>query len=77
MSVVRDGLSAVMLAGSERPQDARELDVAIRKQEMRRGLEPGGVRLIAEVDSAAGLRALPDILDSIEDRKSTRLNSSH
>ncbi|MFA7296760.1 MAG: aldolase/citrate lyase family protein [Dehalococcoidia bacterium] len=75
MSVVRAGLSAVVLAGSERPQDARELDVAIRKQEMRRNIEPGTVRLIAEVDSAAGLRALPGILDSIDRHSAVSLHA--
>lgn len=75
MSVVRAGLSAVVLAGAERPQDARELDVAIRKQEMRRNIEPGTVRLIAEVDSAAGLRALPGILDSIDRHSAVTLHA--
>ncbi len=75
MSVVRAGLGAVVLAGSERAQDAREVDVAIRKQEMRRNLEPGGVRLIAEVDSAAGLRALPGILESIDRHTAVTLHA--
>lgn len=76
MSTVRAGLTAVVLAGAERPQDARDLDVAIRKQEMRRNLEPGSVRLIAEVDSAAGLRALPGILDSIDRHSAVTLNAT-
>jgi citrate lyase beta subunit len=74
MSVVRAGLTAVTLAGVERPQDARDIDVAIRKQEMRRGLEPGGVRLIAEIDSAVGLRALPGVLDAIDRHSAVALN---
>ena len=66
MSVVRAGTTAIVLAGVERPQDARDIDVMIRKQEMRRDLSPGSVRLIAEVDSASGLRALPAILAGID-----------
>src|SRR5262245_63458500 len=45
-SVVRANLTAVMLAGCEVPQDARSIDVSIRKQEMGRGIEPGSVRLV-------------------------------
>lgn len=65
-SIVRANLAAVMLAGCEVAQDARSIDVSIRKQEMGRGMEPGGVRLIVEIDSAAGLRALPAMLDAID-----------
>lgn len=65
-SIVRANLAAVMLAGCEVAQDARSIDVSIRKQEMRRELEPGGVRLIIEIDSAAGLRALPAMLAAID-----------
>ena len=76
MSMVRAGLGAVVLAGAERPQDTRELDVLIRKQEMRRGIEPGSVRLIAELDSATGIRALPAMLDAIDRHSAVTLDLS-
>jgi citrate lyase beta subunit len=65
-AVVGTGLAAVVLAGAEVPQDVRDADVAIRKREMRRGLTPGAVRLVPEVDSAAGLRALPAHLAAVD-----------
>lgn len=65
-SIVRSNLAAVMLAGCEVAQDVRSIDVSIRKQEMQRNMEPGGVRLIMEIDSAAGLRALPEMLAAID-----------
>ncbi len=65
-SIVRANLAAVVLAGTVEPQDSRAVDVAIRKQEMRRSIEPGTVRLIADIDSAAGLRLLPAIIEAID-----------
>lgn len=76
MSIVRANLAAVVLAGCEAPQDARSIDVSIRKQEMRRGIEPGSVRLVAEIDSAAGLRALPGMLAAIDRTSAVALNVS-
>ena len=64
--VVAAGIAAVVLAGVEVPQDARDIDVATRKREMRGSLEPGGIRLIAEIDSAAGLAALARIIDAVD-----------
>jgi len=75
-SIVRANLTAVMLAGCEVPQDARSIDVSIRKQEMRRGIEPGSVRLVIEIDSAAGLRALSDMLAAIDRTSAVALNVS-
>ncbi len=65
-AIVGAAVSGVVLAGAEAPQDARDADVAIRKREMRRGLEPGAIRLVCEIDSPAGLRALPGILDAVD-----------
>ena len=65
-AVVTAGIAAVLLAGVEAPQEVRDLDVATRKREMRGGLEPGSIRLIAEIDSAAGLAALPRIIDAVD-----------
>ena len=73
-AAVSASLLAVVLSGTEVPQDARDADVTIRKQEMRRGLEPGSVRLIPEIDSAAGLRALPAILDAADRHSAVALN---
>ena len=76
MSMVRAGLAAVVLAGAERPQDARDLDVLIRKQEMRRDIEPGSVRLVVELDSAAGIRALPGMLEAVDRHSAVTLDVS-
>ncbi len=65
-AVVGAALSAIVLPGAEAPQDARDADVAIRKREMRRGIAPGSIRLIPEIDSPAGLRALASILDAVD-----------
>jgi citrate lyase beta subunit len=65
-AVVSAALSAVVLPGTEAPQDARDADVAIRKREMRRGIAPGTIRLVPEIDSAAGLRGLAGILDAVD-----------
>lgn len=65
-AVVMAAVAAVILPGVDVPQDARGADVAIRKREMRRGVAPGSLRLIPEIDSAIGLRALPAILDVVD-----------
>lgn len=75
-SIVRANLAAVMLGGCEVPQDARSIDVSIRKQEMGRGIEPGSVRLILEIDSAAGLRALAPTLAAIDRTSAVALDVS-
>ena len=63
---VAAGVGAVVLARSAEPQDARTADVAIRRQEVRAGVEPGSVRLVAEIASAAALRALDAQLAAID-----------
>ncbi|MPZ98306.1 MAG: hypothetical protein GEU80_03040 [Dehalococcoidia bacterium] len=67
-------LAAVVLPGVEVAQDARDADVLIRKREMRAKVRPGTIRLIAEVDSAAGLRALPAILDAVDRHSAVALH---
>lgn len=74
-AVVGDWLSAVVLAGAEVPQDVRDADVQIRKREMRLGLTPGGIRLIAEIDSAEGLAALPRILEAVDRHAAVALSA--
>ena len=59
-------VAAIVLSGAELPQDVRDIDVAIRKREMRLGLAPGGIRLIPEIDSAAGLANLARTLDAVD-----------
>ena len=59
-------LAALLLAGVESPQDVRDADVAIRKHELRLGVAPGSARLIPQIDSARGLRALPVILGAVD-----------
>jgi citrate lyase beta subunit len=68
-------VTAVLLTGVERAQDVRDADVAIRRHELRLGLEPGAVRLITEVRTAIALRALPHILESIDRHSAVALNT--
>lgn len=65
-AVVMAAVSAVILPAVDVPQDVRDADVAIRKREMRRGVAPGSLRLIPEIDSAAGLRALPATMEAVD-----------
>lgn len=73
-ATVSEAVAAAVLSGTERPQDARDADIAIRRQEMRLGIVPGTVRLIPELDSAAGLRALPAILEAVDRHDAVALN---
>lgn len=63
---VTERVGGVVLARSNEAQDARTADVAIRRQEMRAGVEPGSVRLIAEVATAAGLGTLAAQLAAVD-----------
>jgi citrate lyase subunit beta/citryl-CoA lyase len=65
-AVVGARLTAVILPGAEEPQDVRDVDVLVRKHEMRRGMEPGSVRLLPEIDSAEGLMALPALIGAVD-----------
>ena len=73
-AALRPALWAVILAGTEVPQDARDADVQLRKYELQHDMEPGGVRLIPEIDSAAGLQALPVILEAVDRHEAVALN---
>jgi citrate lyase subunit beta/citryl-CoA lyase len=73
-ATVSASLQAVLLSGAETPQDARDADVGIRHREMEHGVEPGSVRLISEIDSAGGVRALGGILDAIDRHTAVALN---
>lgn len=74
-ALVGEWLTALVLSGTEAPQDARDADVQIRKREMRLGLTPGGIRLIPEIDSAEGLFALPRILDAVDRHAAVALSA--
>ena len=65
-AAVTESVAAVLLAACEEPQEARDADVAIRRREMRLGIVPGTLRLLCEIDSAAGLAALPRILEAVD-----------
>lgn len=74
-AVTGPALQAVLLSGAEIAQDVRDADVAIRRQEMRRKVEPGTVRLIPEIDSAAGLAELPRMLSAVDRHEAVALNA--
>ncbi len=68
-------ISAVLLCGVDRPQDVRDADVALRRREMRLGLEPGTVRLIPEVGSALALRSLTRMFEAVDRHSAVALNT--
>jgi citrate lyase beta subunit len=68
-------VGAVLLGGVDRPQDVRDADVALRRREMRLGLEPGTVRLISEVGSALALRALPRMFEAVDRHSAVALTT--
>jgi citrate lyase beta subunit len=68
-------VGAVLLGGVDRPQDVRDADVALRRREMRLGLEPGTVRLIPEIGSALALRALPRMFEAVDRHSAVALNT--
>lgn len=72
---LNESVTAVLLGGVDRPQDVRDADVALRRREMRLGLEPGRVRLISEVASALALRALPGMIEAVDRHSALALNT--
>lgn len=65
-AVVGPLVEAIVLSDAEQLQDVRDADVAIRRHEMRLGLTPGAIRLIPEIDSAAGLQSLGALLAAVD-----------
>ena len=63
-----EGVAAVLLAAARLPQDLRDADVELRRQELRLGLTPGRIALIPEIASAAALARLPALLAAAADR---------
>ena len=59
-------VTAVLVAETTLPQDLRDADVELRRQELRLGLTPGRFGLIAEVGSAAALARLPQLLAAVD-----------
>ncbi len=73
-AVVAARPGAIVLSGTEAPQDARDADVAIRKREMRAGIDPGSIRLVPEIDSAEGLSHLVRILNAVDRHSAVALS---
>ena len=73
-AVVGAHLAAIVLSGAAVPQDVRDIDVAIRKREMRGGIAPGGIRLIPEIDSAEGLTQLARMLEAVDRHSAVALS---
>lgn len=72
---INAAVAAVLLGGVDRPQDVRDADVALRRREMRLGIEPGTVRLIPEVGSALALRALSKMFEAVDRHSAVVLNT--
>ena len=60
------GCAAVLLAETLIPQDLRDADVELRRQELHHDLVPGQVGLIPEIGSAAALARLPQLLAAVD-----------
>lgn len=73
-AVITEWTAGIVLSGTEIPQDARDADVAARKREMRLGVDPGRIRLVAEIDSAEALARLPKILDAVDRHSAVALS---
>lgn len=60
------GAVAVLLAATLAPQDLRDADVELRRQELHNDLVPGQIGLIPEVGSAAAFARLPQLLAAVD-----------
>lgn len=61
-----EGAAVVLLAETRLPQDVRDADVELRRNELRMGLTPGHTGLIPEIGSAAALARLPQLLAAVD-----------
>lgn len=59
LAVVGPGLDGILVPKAERAEDLRTLDWVIGQLERERGLAAGGIELMALVESARGVAALP------------------
>ena len=71
---VAGGAAALLLRAVLERQDVRNADVALRRHELRAGVEPGVARLILEVDSAWTLAELPALLAAVDRHGGVTLN---
>jgi citrate lyase beta subunit len=65
-AALSEDVAAVLLAETRLPQDLRDADVELRRQELQLGLTPGRFRLIPEVGSAAALARLAQLLAAVD-----------
>lgn len=63
-AAVRPGLDALVLPKVEEPGFVREVAAAAEGLERARGMEPGAVRLVLQVETPAALFALPALADA-------------
>ena len=65
-TAVGAGAAAILLAETLVPQDLRDADIELRRQELHHDLVPGQVGLIPEIGSAAALARLPQLLAAVD-----------
>lgn len=61
LAVVRPGLTGVVLAKTESPQDVRDLDVLLRESETAAGVRPGDVATLPLIETPRGLLRVEEI----------------
>lgn len=66
LNALEGAVDGVLLAGATQPQDLRDADVELRRHELHRGLDPGGIGLIPEIASGAALERLPRLLAAVD-----------
>ncbi len=54
-AVAQAGLSSVLLAKTQTPQDVRDVDVLLREQELAHEITPGTIELVVAIESAQAL----------------------
>jgi citrate lyase subunit beta/citryl-CoA lyase len=54
-AVAQTGLSSVLLAKTQSPQDVRDVDVLLREQELAHEITPGTIELVIAIESAEAL----------------------
>jgi citrate lyase subunit beta/citryl-CoA lyase len=54
-AVAQKGLSSVLLAKTQTPQDVRDVDVMLREQELKHAIKPGTIELVVAIESAQAL----------------------
>jgi citrate lyase subunit beta/citryl-CoA lyase len=60
-ATVQAGLSGVLLAKTESPQDVRDVDVLLREFELARGITPGTIELTVAIESTRALLRCEEI----------------